>query len=152
MFEIASETLKSWLFAAAAKAEAEAAAEAADEGPLGSVKGIRREPDWLDMTDEDTEVGEAGEPECSGLEEVGEMLLLLLLCDELLPFESVWANLWCSDIGALYVHTMRSLSLQPAESGRVSNNVFNELVMSSSTSAFATLTQHKSFWPPCNWS
>jgi hypothetical protein len=30
-------------------------------------------------------VGEAGEPECSGLEDVGEVLL----CEELLPFERV---------------------------------------------------------------
>lgn len=41
------------------------------------------------MTEEDTEVGEAGEPECKGLDDVGETLL----CEELLPFESVWANL-----------------------------------------------------------
>lgn len=36
-------------------------------GPFGRVKGSRREPEWLDITEEDTEVGDAGEPECRGL-------------------------------------------------------------------------------------
>lgn len=44
--------------------------------------------EWKELTEEDTEVGEAGEPDLSGLDED-------TVDDELLPFESVCAQILC---------------------------------------------------------
>lgn len=98
------------------------------------------------------EVGEAGEPDLKGLVDDGEV------CDELLPFESVWASLCCSEIvvtGALYVQTILSLLLVDEqtlfvdpESGLVSKRVLRELVTSSSISISTALI----FFVSCSWS
>lgn len=96
-------------------------------------------------------------PECRGLDDVGDVLL----CDELDPFDrACWKRCW-SVRGALYVHTIRSpfgslapLLPEPADSGRVSSSVFNELATSSSQSATvwtAPPGRHRS-WSMVAWS
>lgn len=94
------------------------------------------EPPDEDITEEDTDVGEAG---LSLAERCGDELIELEceMGEVTMPGGMLepGAPLAC-DTGALYVHTIRSWSelCDSSESCRVSSNVFNELFTSSSIS------------------
>lgn len=105
------------------------------------------EPPELDITEEETDVGEAGlsltercgdeliELEC----EMGEVIMPLGVAPGLEGLPAVAPPLvW--EMGALYVHTIRSWSelCDSSESCRVSSNVFSELFTSSSISIGTT--------------
>lgn len=105
--------------------------------------GNLREPELEDMTEDETEVGEAGDRERWGLveedeEEEDE--------DEEPPF---WQQEAAGELtGALYVQTIRSFGINP--SGRGSNSVF-KLEVTSSSMSISTALIEGSFWN-CRWS
>lgn len=139
-----------------------------------NIIGIFRELELLDMTDEDTEVGDAGDNDLWGLtpsEDVQEADLEAAEEPDLDAAEDKPSQQEFSEpefegdetMGALYVQTIRSLLvvvpdasptpedgwatllLLPPLSCRVSNNVFKDDVTSSSIS-MSTALMEESFW------
>lgn len=123
---------------------------AAALAPVGTGGGNLRDPEFEDMTEDETEVGEVGDKDLWGLVSSAEELLDVDW--EELPFwqQEVRSEADGELTGALYVQTIRSLDKPWPLSGRVSNRVF-KLDVTSSSMSMSTALIDGSFWN-CKWS